>query len=121
MSDQLPPLIPGSGGRETYSTGILAPTLPLARNTDPLTSKLAADAMAGSVELGQAQQHALTLVKANPGRLSNELARIAGEGDPRIINRRLRELQRAGYIEDRGTAVDPQTGKAGLRWWPVTK
>jgi len=53
------------------------PTLPLARNTDPSTSKEAADSLKGSTQLGQAQLDALCLVRAYPGRTANELARVA--------------------------------------------
>ena len=94
------------------------PTLPLARNTDPSTSKEAAASLKGSTQLGQAQLDALWLVQLYPGRTALELARVAGHGDPRKVNRRLRELARADLIEDYGETVDAITGRRCLRWWP---
>lgn len=93
-------------------------TLPLARTTDPQTSKDAAQAMSGSPALGNAQQLALFLVRQCPGLTANALARLAGVDDPRKINRRLRELARLDLIDDYGTHVDPETGRKGVRWWP---
>jgi hypothetical protein len=110
---QQPLFIPTESGER-----LPVPTLPLARNTDPATSKEAAASLAGSTQLGQAQLDALCLVRAYPGRTANELARAAGHGDPRKVNRRLIELKRVDLIEVRGSSVDAITHKRGLRWWP---
>ena len=105
------------------------PTLPLARNTDPSTSKEAAASLAevwlafltnkGITQLGQAQLDALCLVRAYPGKTALELSRAAGHEDPRHVNRRLRELERVELIVVRGSSVDPITRKRGMRWWPI--
>lgn len=93
--------------------------LPLARTTDPATSQRAASELVGSAKLGQEQLAALCLVRAYPGKTANELARIAGYGDPRKVNRRLRELERVELVKDYGTTKDRVTNKECLRWWPI--
>ncbi len=100
---------------DLFPVAVLTP----ARRTDPATSKAAASALVGSVQLGQEQLAALCLVRAYPGKTSNELARIAGYGDPRKVNRRLRELERVEMVKDFGTTKDAVTHKACLRWWPI--
>lgn len=110
---QIPMFISTQSGEQ-----LPVPTLPLARNSDPATSKAAADSLRGSKALGQAQLTALCLVRAYPGSTANTLARLAGDGDPRKINRRLRELQRAELIKDEGEVADSITHKRCLRWWP---
>ena len=92
---------------------------PLARPADPHTSHEAAIKLKGSVRLRKLQAVTLDLVQRLPGLTGNDLARFAGTDDSRKIPRRLRELERAGYIKVKGTAVDPVTGRRGVRWWPV--
>jgi DNA-binding MarR family transcriptional regulator len=71
---------------------------PLWRNTDPETSREAGVHMlAGGQKAMQAK--ALQAVRDHPGATATELAEAAGIGDPRKLNRRLPELERAGLVE----------------------
>jgi hypothetical protein len=111
---QLPMFVPTNSGEKVAEP---VPVLPLARKTDPQTSQGAAGSLIGSKALGDMQRRALALVERYQGCTSNELSRLAGDGDPRRINRRLRELARADLIHEHGTKVDEVTGKRGLCWW----
>ncbi len=94
-------------------------TGPLYRKSDPYTSRLSAAEMRGSARLAALHRLVLDLVQQHPGCTANELARIAGASDPRRINRRLSELEKAGHVKSAGTKVDPITNRRGLRWWPT--
>ena len=85
---------------------------PLARASDPATSHEAAAKMA--TRLGEAQEWALGVLRANPGKTSNELDGIAGKprGD---VRKRLPELERMGLAYRDGVRVC--SVKAAV-WWP---
>jgi len=91
----------------------------LYRSSDPNTSMAAAVSMVSSGQLGEAQRRALDYVQRYPGRTALELSRLAGDGDPRRINRRLGELRAAGKIHRGESKPDPITGKSGYCWWPT--
>jgi len=97
------------------------PTLPLARPSDPQTSRDAAADLMGTERLGEAQLAALNLVLLFPGENAAELERLTKGEAARSTHKRLRELSRTGWLFNAGTKVDPKTGKAGLRWWPSKK
>jgi len=97
---------------------LLARGLP-ARVEGPETSRAAAVALKGSKRLGEMTALALAAVKLHPGSTANELSQYEGMADPRILNRRLSELKRAGKVKALGTRSDPYTGRRGQRWWPV--
>jgi len=88
---------------------------PIARASDPATSHEAAAHMA--TRLGEAQEWALGILRANPGRTSNELDKIAGtpRGD---VRKRLPELERAGLAYRDGVRVCGVTGFKAAVWWP---
>lgn len=69
----------------------------LARRSDPETSQAASRQIRG--DLGRIQSTVLQLVKEHPGKTAPELARAAGIHDPRVVNRRLPELEKAGLVE----------------------
>ena len=99
-------------------------TSPLARHSDPVTSKEAALDMRGSVRLGELQGLALRMVRSFPGAMAQELSTYSGQSDPRTLNRRLSELRKAGLVTNRPGTPDefrrnPESGKRCQRWWSV--
>jgi len=96
-----------------------APARNLARTTDPNTSKAAAQEVVNSPHLGDEQRRTMALLEANPGSTANDLSRLAGDADPRRINRRLGELRSAQKAYRSGTKRDPVTNKACAVWWPA--
>jgi hypothetical protein len=92
---------------------------PLARKTDPGTSWAAARAVEDSCELAGLRRRAVELVTQNPGRIARELSSLAGDSDPRTLNRRLGEVEDMGLVrrgEARRCAV---TNKLCATWWPA--
>jgi hypothetical protein len=87
----------------------------LARRGDPETSKLAAASILDS--LTSLQERALALVRENPGRIARELSTIAMDSDPRTVNRRLGELERAGRIRKGEAARCRTTNRMCSTWW----
>ena len=73
----------------------------LARKDGPETSRLAAEAIAGSV--GELQRWAVRCVTESPGLTARELAQRYCPSDPRRIGRRLGEAAVAGLLR-RGPA-----------------
>jgi len=60
-------------------------------------------------------------VREWPGRTSSELARLAGI-DRHALGRRLPEVEAgegSGDVLRAGTRRDPETGRSGVRWWPI--
>lgn len=94
------------------------PTPPLFRRNDPATSREAGEHMIESGKLAEAQSRVLEMVRRAPGLTSLMLAEVAGEWDPRVINRRLPELERLGLVR-RGEAKRQGTGRRAVTWWPV--
>lgn len=97
------------------------PTSSLVRREGPWTSERAAAELRGTKALAKMQLDALVLVLNNPGCTANMLTRIAGHGDPRVVNRRLSELERADLVRRDGVCHDPNTNRPGFLWWPTTK
>lgn len=91
---------------------------PAARNSDPITSHLAAEHITRSGV--RAQQQALTYaaVKANPGCTSFEIAHASGI-DRYVLARRCPEVELAGLIKRGETKHCLVTGRLALTWWPV--
>lgn len=95
------------------------PTPPLFRRTDPATSREAGEHMLKSGKLAEAQQRVLEMVRRSPGLTSLMLAEVAGEWDPRVINRRLPELERLGLVRRGDPRIQGKTGRRAVTWWPV--
>lgn len=90
---------------------------PLARRTDPETSKAAARAVAAT--LGARQRYALDVVRRYGGLTATEMSQREGIGDPRVLNRRLSELAVLGLVS-RGVARRcTVTGKDAHVYWEV--
>lgn len=93
--------------------------LPLSRRSDPDTSHDAADAM--SRHLQDRQRRVLGIVFAAPGRTTSELAASYEYRDPRMIGRRLPELERMGLVY-RGTPRRCEiTGHTASVWFPFSE
>jgi len=88
----------------------------LARNTDPDTSHQAAEDIV--VHIGRLQQRARQCVEDWPGHTATELSKLAGDADPRTINRRLGELERKGVVLRGEARRCSHTGKNAATWWP---
>ena len=98
------------------------PTSPLARNTDPETSKVSATMLLDNpVRLSELHQRALTMVTEMPGLTANDYERHAQGSDPtqhRTIARRLSELADWNLIHRKGTLLDAESGRPCVRWYP---
>lgn len=70
--------------------------LPLFRRSDPPESRAAARRIAP--KLGDLHRWAIDVVRRYPGRTATELTELAGELDPRRLNRRLGELAKLGRL-----------------------
>ena len=92
----------------------------LVRNTDPETSREAAEELRASGRLGELQGRVLDMGRSQPGLTINEYWPISGL-DKVCISPRFAELRRAALIEDRGKKVDRLTGRPCLCWWPVQR
>jgi len=92
--------------------------LPLARKTDPGTSWAAAKSLEPA-ELAGLRRRAVALVTKYPGRIARELSELAGDGDPRTLNRRLGEVERMGLVRRGQARRCAVTGKLCATWWPV--
>lgn len=91
---------------------------PAARNTDPVTSHLAADAITASGERGRQQQIVEATVFMFPGCTSAELARCC-ELDRFQIARRCPEVELAGRIQ-RGEPRKCAVGhRKAITWFPA--
>lgn len=90
---------------------------PLARNTDPATSHLAAQEV--REQLAGLRLRTYEFVRNHKGKIARELTTLAGDKDARTINRRLNELEKAGLIyrgEERRCEI---TGRLCATWWPT--
>ena len=70
---------------------------PIARNTDPMSSHLAADDIIKSGQREKQQEECCRVVEANPGCTSRELAERT-DSDRYMFSRRLPELERQGRV-----------------------
>lgn len=93
----------------------------LARRTDPEPSHEAASWAVTSGTVNRLQQHAIVLVQAFPGRTATELAQASEwcNGDPRIVNRRLSEVEKRGKVRRGEPRTCSVTGRKAATWWPA--
>lgn len=101
----------------TEQLTLLADT-PVARRTDPDTSKLAAIAITESGDRAAQQKHILALVESSPGLTSAELAHKF-HLDRYIPARRLPELRKAGLVVNGEKRICRRTRSKAMTWFPV--
>jgi predicted transcriptional regulator len=87
---------------------------PLARNTDPVESHLAARDI--KPKLAAIHRWVLDLVRQHPGLTAAELAQAVGVGDVRKINRRLPELELMGLVRRLAQRACSVSGKLARPW-----
>ncbi len=101
--------------------------LPLARNSDPVSSFEAAEELVESGRLGKQEQEVLTSLELYPGSSSKELAEKSGM-DRYAVARRLRRLEYTGRARNcprdcfkackiNGQLCDFAQEYIPLRWW----
>jgi len=95
----------------------MTPNFPLARTTDPLTSKLSAAAI--RAELKELHAWTVACVERTPGLTQRELGDMHCPGDLRKIGRRLNELEKLGLLWRGVKRRDAITGRQAETWWPV--
>lgn len=91
---------------------------PAARNTDPQTSHLAADAITASGERHAQLVQAIHVVEKYPGLTSYELSVRTGL-DRYMLARRLPEAVTAGRVVKGGARECTVTRHKATIWWPV--
>jgi|SRR5581483_3072970 len=91
-------------------------TKPLARTTDPATSKAAARGV--RKKLPNLVAWAAGCVARHPGMTSLEITKLEGEADPRKLNRRLGEAERAGLVCRGPVRKCGVSGKRAETWFP---
>jgi hypothetical protein len=91
---------------------------PIARNTDPESSHLAAAEITGSGKRRAQQDQTIAAVRKYPGRTSQELANLTGL-DRYMLARRLPECVTAGAIKKGALIECTVTRKKAIAWWPV--
>jgi len=91
---------------------------PIARNTDPVSSHLAAAEITSKGIRGSQRGKVLDMVFSRPGMTSRELAYLF-DMDRYIVARRLPELEAYGRVY-KGPIVRCAVGKRkAVSWWPV--
>ncbi len=94
---------------------------PASRRHDPESSRQAEAEHTQTGRRADQQRQAAEAVRRWPGRTSSELARLSGI-DRHALGRRLPEIEAGegpGEILRAGERRDPETGRKGVRWWPV--
>lgn len=96
----------------------LLSSMPIARESDPETSHLAAEEVTTSGRRAVQQHAVLAAVMAHPGLTSRELAQAAGM-DRYVVARRLPELEAAKRVR-KGEARECRVSKRlAVTWWPA--
>ena len=101
---------------------------PLYGRTDPGASRLAAERIIASGQLGRDQMEVLALVNCWPGKTVPELARYDERESPgrrslewhrQRIGRRMSELESAGLIRAGESKPSLESGRLCQTWWPT--
>jgi hypothetical protein len=98
----------------------MAPTdfaKPLARATDPETSKQAARRIAP--QLQGLHETVERYVRESPGMTCSELSEKYRQRDPRTIGRRMAEIEAKGFIRRGEARKCTITKMQAATWWPV--
>jgi hypothetical protein len=88
---------------------------PLASNSDPISSHIAAERVRTSSRQGSLKRRALEVVRANPNHTFHELARLLGE-EAHAVEKRLGELKTEGLIEHGPMRRDSISGGPCHEW-----
>lgn len=91
---------------------------PVARRKDPESSHAAAEEVTLSGRRDAQVAQVLAAVRANPGRTSMELARLAGL-DRYMVARRLPECVTAGALRKGEQRTCKVSDRLALTWWPA--
>ena len=89
---------------------------PAARNSDPITSHLAADAITASGMRFSQQKQVADAVHRHPGHTSQELAELTGL-DRYMLARRLPECETGGTVRRGEPKHCTVTNRLTLTWW----
>lgn len=89
---------------------------PLARSSDPVTSKLAARELVKTGELGRQHRLVLEALKKRPGMTSDELAANA-QINRYTCARRLPELAASGLARRGARRVSTLSGRSAVTWF----
>lgn len=92
---------------------------PLAHADDPVTSKLAARAMAESGALNRQCARVLEALREFPNTTSDELAHASGL-DRYVVARRLPDLARLGLATQDGRRSSNLSGRQSVVWRPAS-
>jgi DNA-binding MarR family transcriptional regulator len=91
---------------------------PLAHRNDPVTSRIAARAMAESGALSSQQARVLEALREFPGTTSDELAQRSGL-DRYLVARRLPDLARLGHAVQDGRRESSISRRQAVVWRPL--
>jgi len=86
----------------------------IARTSDPVTSKQAANEVTASGRRQSQKERLLETVQRVPGATAGSLARYSGM-TMHQVSRRLAELRAEGKVHNDGTAM--WNGRPQMRWW----
>jgi len=89
---------------------------PISRNTDPVTSHLAALEVTQDGTRAKQQRAVLTALKSHPGHTSMELSQFSGVLSRYDFARRLPELEDAGLVMKGPKRRCALTGKQAVTW-----
>lgn len=91
-------------------------THPIARKSDPVSSKEAAHKLTDSGKRQTQCNTILALVKRYPGRTSLELAELTFEFDRYIFARRLADLEHMGLVRKASVRTCKESGNRAVTW-----
>lgn len=93
---------------------------PAARNSDPVTSHLAAEHVTKTGTRAHQQAQCAAAVRQFPGHTSFELAMLT-DLERYMLGRRLSECETAGTVKRGEPKKCTVTGRLALTWWPVCR
>ncbi len=88
---------------------------PIARNVDPITSKLSEDSLTKSGLRDRQKLMVLEIVKKNPGLTSRELAHVSKVNNE-VLHKRLPDLRADDLVENGEIRICAVTGHKALTW-----
>jgi CRP-like cAMP-binding protein len=94
------------------------PRNPIARKSDPDSSRQAAESITASGKRDAQAAGVRALVRSHEGYTSAELADLSGY-DRYMVARRLPELEKLGLVRKGTPRACSTTGKSATTWWPT--